>query len=151
MSFRTRILDYLWAGLPMVVTEGDYFAELVEREELGIVVPADDVAALVAALERVLFDKDFIARARTNIARVREQFAWNVVLEPVVEFVRNPHRANDTAHKVKHRPHGQSRRGPVRLPARKHGLVHNLSRTVYYLRNGGVGVVVEKVKRRLGR
>lgn len=32
-SFRTRILDYLWAGRPpMVVTEGDSFAELVERE-----------------------------------------------------------------------------------------------------------------------
>ena len=42
-SFRTRILDYLWAGLPMVVTEGDSMAELVEREGLGIVVPAEDV------------------------------------------------------------------------------------------------------------
>jgi glycosyltransferase involved in cell wall biosynthesis len=28
-AFRTRILDYLWAGLPMIVTEGDSFAELV--------------------------------------------------------------------------------------------------------------------------
>lgn len=151
MSFRTRILDYLWAGLPMVVTEGDYFAELVEREELGIVVPADDVAALVAALERILFDEELIERVRTNIARVREQFVWDTVLEPLVQFVRNPRRAHDTAEKSKHRRHDQARRGPVRLPTRKHGLVHNVGRTFYYLRHGGVGVVAEKVKRRLGR
>ena len=30
-SFRTRVLDYLWAGLPMVLTRGDSMAELAER------------------------------------------------------------------------------------------------------------------------
>jgi glycosyltransferase involved in cell wall biosynthesis len=60
-AFRTRILDYLWAGLPMVVTEGDSFAELVRDEGLGIVVPAEDVAALEAAIETVLYDVDAAA------------------------------------------------------------------------------------------
>ena len=39
-SFRTRILDYLWAGLPIVATDGDSFAEVIVREDLGLVVPA---------------------------------------------------------------------------------------------------------------
>ena len=39
LAFRTRILDYLWAALPMVVTKGDSFGELVKREELGVAVP----------------------------------------------------------------------------------------------------------------
>ena len=38
-SFRTRMLDYLWAGLPIVCTEGDYFGDLVQREGLGRAVP----------------------------------------------------------------------------------------------------------------
>ena len=54
LAFRTRILDYLWTGLPMVLTEGDSFAELVEREELGVAVPPDDVDALAKALELML-------------------------------------------------------------------------------------------------
>ena len=29
-AFRTRMLDYLWAGLPIVTTQGDVLAELVE-------------------------------------------------------------------------------------------------------------------------
>src|SRR5699024_2870325 len=28
-AFRTRVLDYLWANLPIVTTDGDAFAELV--------------------------------------------------------------------------------------------------------------------------
>ena len=42
-SYRTRVLDYVWAGLPVVTTGGDSVAELVERERLGeTVVPGDD-------------------------------------------------------------------------------------------------------------
>ena len=35
-SFRTRILDYLWCELPMVLTKGDFMAEMVEKEGLGL-------------------------------------------------------------------------------------------------------------------
>jgi GT2 family glycosyltransferase/glycosyltransferase involved in cell wall biosynthesis len=86
-SFRTRILDYLWVGLPMVVTEGDHFAELVAREQLGIAVPADDVDGLAAALEKVLFDEKFRKTATSNIARVREDYRWHRVLGPLVSYV----------------------------------------------------------------
>ena len=34
-AHRTRLLDYLWAGLPVVATRGDALAELVDRERLG--------------------------------------------------------------------------------------------------------------------
>jgi glycosyltransferase involved in cell wall biosynthesis len=97
MSFRTRILDYLWAGLPMVVTEGDVFAELIAAEGLGIAVPADDPQLLAAALERALFDERFIAETRANVTRVRERFYWDRVLEPLVHFVDTAHRAPDLA------------------------------------------------------
>ena len=35
LSFRTRMLDYLWSGLPIVCTEGDVFAALVAERGLG--------------------------------------------------------------------------------------------------------------------
>ena len=34
-SFRTRVLDHFWAGLPSVLTGGDAMGELVERRGLG--------------------------------------------------------------------------------------------------------------------
>ena len=148
-SFRTRILDYLWAGLPMVVTEGDSFAQLIEEEDLGIVVPEKDVDALAAALERILFDDELITRVRANIAVVRERFFWHNTLAPLVSFVSDPRHAADIS---------EQRLGAGFTPAQRaatrrkpYGLRHNASLVMFHLRNGGPKVVARKVMTRLGR
>lgn len=96
-SFRTRALDYLWAGLPVISTRGDSFAELIEREELGLTVPAEDPEALEAALLRLMEEWQLAERCRANVARVRDRFRWSVVLEPLVAFCRDPQPAPDLA------------------------------------------------------
>lgn len=143
-SFRTRILDYLWAGLPMVVTEGDSFAELVEEEALGLVVPAQDVTALALALERVLYDDDFAAAARRNVERVREDFAWEKSLAPLEAFVRSPHRAIDHADSREDRSAQRGRRKP-------YGLGHDRRMFWHYLRAEGLGGAMRRVRARLSR
>lgn len=144
-SFRTRILDYLWGSLPMVVTEGDSFAELVEKEGLGIVVAAGDVSALTAALDRILFDEAFIAECGANLARVREEFFWERTLAPLVEFVRDPRHAADFTGK---RQSVSKLAGSGRKP---YGILHDASMALHHLRHSGVQVTVKKLANRLLR
>jgi GT2 family glycosyltransferase/glycosyltransferase involved in cell wall biosynthesis len=146
-SFRTRILDYLWAELPMVVTDGDHFAELIGRENLGIVVPAEDVPALAVALERILYDEDFIEEVRRNIRRVREEYYWSVALQPLLDFVAAPHPAGDRRGTIGVRSAVASRRAP----RRRSGFIHDAGLVVHYLRNGGPALVASKVRTRLTR
>lgn len=94
-SFRTRILDYLWARLPMVVTRGDYFSELVEKEELGFVVEDNDVNGLVRALEEILFNEALNAKFQSNINEVRERFYWNHIFTPLLQFLEDSRHAPD--------------------------------------------------------
>jgi GT2 family glycosyltransferase/glycosyltransferase involved in cell wall biosynthesis len=94
-SFRTRILDYLWAGLPIVATTGDSFGNVLDREGIGLGVPPEDVDALERALEKVLYEEGFADGARRNVAAFAERFRWSSVLEPLVEFCRHPVRAPD--------------------------------------------------------
>lgn len=94
-AFRTRVLDYLWAGLPIVTTDGDSFADLVRAEKLGVVVPAEDPDALAAALEKCLYDEDFAAGCAERIAVVAQRYAWPEALKPLVEFCRDPRPAAD--------------------------------------------------------
>jgi hypothetical protein len=96
-SFRTRILDYIWAALPIVATEGDALSGLIERETLGITVPAGDVTKLEDALTRVLDDQTLAAACRANLACVRPDYTWSQVLNPLVRFCRSPRRAADIA------------------------------------------------------
>ena len=94
-AFRTRVLDYLWASLPIVTTDGDSFADLVRGERLGVVVPPTDVGALADALDRALYDEEFAAGCRERIAVVRERFTWERVLTPLTDYCRSPRRAAD--------------------------------------------------------
>ncbi|HEY3673524.1 MAG TPA: glycosyltransferase [Acidimicrobiia bacterium] len=94
-SFRTRILDYFWAALPVVATAGDSLATLIEERGVGLTVPAGDVDALEEALFDLLSDDDRNAECRRNSAEVAETFRWSKALAPLVEFCRDPRRAPD--------------------------------------------------------
>lgn len=94
-SFRTRMLDYLWAGLPIVATGGDAFGELIQAQNLGLTVPEQDVEALVDALERSLYDHDFATECAQNVAALRTDFTWEKTLAPLMEFCRSAQRAPD--------------------------------------------------------
>ena len=94
-SFRTRILDYIWAGLPIVATRGDGFAEIIAREGLGAVVPGEDVDAVCSAVSALLDDPAARARSRANAGAVARRFVWSEVLRPLVDFCDSPARAAD--------------------------------------------------------
>ena len=96
-SFRTRILDYLWASLPIVATDGDTFATLIRAHGLGRVVPAQDVDALVVALEEMLYDEAAVAEVRVCVKEFANGYVWSRTLRPLVEFCRLPRRAPDLA------------------------------------------------------
>ena len=145
-SFRTRILDYLWAGLPIVTTEGDSFGDLVAAEGLGASVREQDVDALVDALERVLYDAETRESARENVARVRESYRWSRTLAPLVEFCRNPVAAAD---REPTKSSGSAVRKVSITP--RTGLRRDLDRAAYYLREGGVSAVVERYRARAER
>lgn len=89
-AFRTRALDYLWAGLPIICTEGDVLAEMVQRDGLGLVVAADDPGALADAIERMVSDGGLAAACRARIAAIRPTLTWTVAVKPLVRFCGAP-------------------------------------------------------------
>ena len=93
-SFRTRVLDYLWAGLPVLTTEGDSLAELVAAEDLGEVVPYADVEATAAALLR-LADPERRRGCAERSRAVAARFRWTAAAEPLVTYCLDPRRAPD--------------------------------------------------------
>jgi glycosyltransferase involved in cell wall biosynthesis len=86
-SIRTRLFDAIAAGIPVVATAGGFAADLVAREGLGIVVPPGDVAAVAAAIRRLLTDDALFTRCVQNLERIRPRFAWETVTQPLVDAV----------------------------------------------------------------
>ena len=140
-SFRTRILDYLWASLPIVATDGDSFSSIIRDEGIGEVVAAGDVEGLEQALERLLSDPEAAQRCRDNIERIAPSFRWSVCLEPLVEFCQAPRRADDVAC-----PDLQKGAALSRLAT---GRRRDLQIALSYLKAGAPGPVLRRVRQRL--
>lgn len=100
-SFRTRMLDYLWARLPIVCTEGDFFGDLVRAEGLGRAVPPGDPVALADAISVLLDDSAASADARAALARVATGMTWTAAVEPLRRFCVAPRFAPDRAGEVR--------------------------------------------------
>jgi GT2 family glycosyltransferase len=94
-SHRPEVLDALWGRLPLVVTDGDAAARLVEDEELGLTVPAEDIDALAAALEHLLADESHREACAKAIGELLPELTWDRTMAPVLDFCRQPHRAPD--------------------------------------------------------
>ena len=86
-SFRTRILDYLWATLPILATQGDSFAELIERHRLGVIVPYGNVQVIADAIVNVFDHPQQLEQIKHNLLNIREQFHWTSVTAPLRQMI----------------------------------------------------------------
>jgi glycosyltransferase involved in cell wall biosynthesis len=94
-SFRTRILDYLWAGLPIVATAGDSMADMIQAEDLGAVVEAGGVDAVAKALVDLGTDSGRRRGCAQRSQAAATRFQWSVVAQPLVEYCSSPLQAPD--------------------------------------------------------
>lgn len=99
-AFRTRMLDYLWARLPIVCTKGDYFADLVEDRGLGRTVPPGDPEALAKAIADLLDADGAREQSRAALADVASTMTWERVVEPLRQWCADPAFAADREHEV---------------------------------------------------
>lgn len=90
LAMRTRILDYLWAGLPVITSPGRGTDEIVLRHRAGVVVDSDDPAEFANAIVDLLTDRDRVAAMVAGAATFARENQWARTVAPLLEFCRNP-------------------------------------------------------------
>lgn len=80
-AFRTRMLDYLWCGLPILATRGDVFADDVAEHGLGTVVDYENVEGWCCALLRLKDDSAFRLECKRRIAGFSGAFTWKSIMD----------------------------------------------------------------------
>jgi hypothetical protein len=134
-SFRTRVLDHFWAGLPSVVSSGDAIGDMVEHRGLGRSVAPGDDEAFASACADLIGDQANYSAAAGRVRELAPSLRWSAVAEPLVRFC------------VEQRP--------SRRPARS-----ALARATYgqypavladARRRGGLGELAQRVPRHISR
>ncbi len=94
-AFRVRLLDYFWAGLPVLCTRGDDLADAVAARGAGEALPPGDVDGWAAAIRRLLDDPAALARCRAGSGALARELTWERAVAPLRDFCRAPRRAAD--------------------------------------------------------
>lgn len=100
LSLRTRFLDALAAGCPVVTSEGGAMSRLLADHRAGWVAPPGDAAALARVLAEALDAPD---SRRAGARELLAAFRWDRVLAPLVRFCREP-RVDPTKERFVQRP-----------------------------------------------
>jgi hypothetical protein len=92
MSFRTRLLDYLWAGLPVICSAGDSLGEDIGCSGGGANIAPHDLEGWIVALRRAATDAAWRASCRANVERLAQSYTWAAVAQPLAAFCAQPRR-----------------------------------------------------------
>jgi glycosyltransferase involved in cell wall biosynthesis len=89
-AHRTRVLDYLTAGLPCVLSGGDSLAEEAEREGWGRAIPAGNLRATAKAVRELSEDGPRREIALQAVRRARKERLWKHCVRSLEDYLELP-------------------------------------------------------------
>ena len=93
-AFRTRVLDYIWAGLPMILSAGDDFGDWVERQRVGIAVQPQDVQGWTSAIRSMAENASQRQQMKQRLSELAPNFHWQKAAEPLLRYCANPYKTS---------------------------------------------------------
>jgi glycosyltransferase involved in cell wall biosynthesis len=136
-SFRTRFLDCLWTGLPILATAGDVLSDAAAAEGAGLTVADGDVDAVAEAMRALATDPDRRESMRRRSLALAQRYRWTTVAQPLLAYCGQPRRAADAG------------RPDLLLPRLPAPSVSNLVLAAY--RRDGVAGLMRRAATRLKR
>jgi hypothetical protein len=92
LSLRTRFLDALAVGCPVITSEGGAISRLLRERDAGWVVPEGDAQAVLGALRQVLAGGELVRERTLRGMRAARDLGWDTALRPLVGFLGRPRR-----------------------------------------------------------
>ena len=144
-SLRTRVLDSIWASVPLLITDGDITSEWIREYKIGRVVPQFDSCAVSQALIEILdLPKE---NWEANFVPLKAELHWKNVVEPLRRYVLEGEISPDRALSAAREPNsGLSGSAPRGLLSRARGAV---AKMVFIYRNEGLRVMLHRLYRHI--
>lgn len=95
LAIRTRLLDCLWGGLPVIATSGDVIGEDMAKLGIAITVPPGDATSVAEAIMEWRANKHSREKQTLRLPELAQRYYWTEVCSPLVSYLRKPYRAPD--------------------------------------------------------
>lgn len=155
LAFRTRLLDYLWARLPLICTEGDSLGQTITSTGAGVTLESGDLQGWMAAFRRLAQDAAWRASCRAAAETLARQWTWAQVVRPLEAFCAAPRRtAPDVLPLEAVQPESQLRQHVALLESeieRKNRHIIGLEHLLTQIEHGRVLRLLRWIQRLIGR
>ena len=95
LFYKTRVYDYLWAELPVILNDCEAFAPLIREKGLGLVARTGDDQDWADKIYRLKKDSHMRKRIVDNIREYKKEMTWPQTLKPVKEYIEKPYKLQD--------------------------------------------------------
>ncbi|MDR6552208.1 glycosyltransferase [Paenibacillus qinlingensis] len=89
-SFRTRVLDYIWCELPMVLTQGDYLSNYIAENDCGSKVTPENIGDLKNEMKHLLLNNDLYLQQKSNFVNIKPSLYWQNCTADLIDFCNTP-------------------------------------------------------------
>ncbi|WP_291443662.1 radical SAM protein [Desulfovibrio sp.] len=89
LSARTRVYDYVWGGLPILMTAGDETAEMLRPHQQDLILESYTEESLADTLLRYASDKRKQREYREKITQLRKELLWKKQVQPLDTYIRS--------------------------------------------------------------
>jgi len=95
LAWRTRLVDFMWANLPIITNGGDPLGETLIQNGAAIRFNGLTATAMAEELRHTLKDTKQLQKIRDNLKNLKEQFYWDVVTKKLTGYIVQDSRARD--------------------------------------------------------
>ncbi len=87
LAWRTRLVDYVWADLPIVTNGGDPMSDILMANDAVYILPNLEVKTIENEIIKISKDKKSLERVSKNLSKVRELIYWDKTTENLAELI----------------------------------------------------------------
>lgn len=95
LAWRTRLVDYVWADLPIVTNGGDPMSDILEANKAVYILPDLDAKTIEKEIIKISKDKETLKQVSTNLSKVRKLFYWDKVTENLSKLISKGYKPAD--------------------------------------------------------
>lgn len=95
LAWRTRLVDFMWADLPIVTNGGDPLGEELLANQAAVRLNGLSADAIADGLEGVLKNPEQLQGLRSNLSKLKQRYFWDVATKQLAGDINGHFRAPD--------------------------------------------------------
>jgi glycosyltransferase involved in cell wall biosynthesis len=95
LAWRTRLVDFMWANLPVITNAGDPLGETMIAHRAALRFSGLSASAIAKDLEKALSDGKKVEEIKEQLNELKASYYWDNITKTLVELINNHYQPSD--------------------------------------------------------